>query len=726
MDLRTARGFDEHVIAGRRRPASVVLAVKAGTQVRVILLTGLVLLAVAVLTTLSRSPPVVASTNSVAPQAVVAKTHGDSALCQAGERLPAGTDAIRLWVNTNISPSVQAVVTSGSRVVARGVQQPGRLTTVIAVPIAPLSHQVADATVCFRFGPAVEPVLLVGGRAPRPGIGRTPMKIRVEYLRPGSVTWWASALAVARRIGLGRAPSGTWVALVPAVLMAIATFLVARLVSQQLAVPPVRPRGSSRARGVPAPALVCAGIACLSSVSWSIVTPPFQVPDEPSHFAYVQQLAEAGSLPSSSEANFSEEEQVALNDLHHLEVRFNPAIGTIANSAQQRRLGRDLAAPLARRGPGDAGVATSEPPLYYAAETIPYLLGSSGTLLDRLALMRLLSALLAGLTALFVFLFLREALRRAPWAWTVGALAVALAPLVGFVAGAVTPDAMLCALSAALFYCLARGFRRGLTRRLAIAIGLTLALGLLTKLNFLGLIPGAAAALIILAHRAARISKRVGYQSLALALAISAAPVWVYAALNLLADHPLFGLLSTGLEKTARHGSLTEEISYIWQFYLPHLPGMARDFPGILTTRQIWFDRLVGMYGWQDTYFPNWVCDAALIPAGAIAALCARTLFARRASLRVRAAELLCYALIACGVLTLVGADAYLSFPASGGGYAEPRYLLPLAALGAAVLALAARGGGRRWGPVAGAGIVLLILAHDIFSQLLVVGRYYG
>ncbi len=44
----------------------------------------------------------------------------------------------------------------------------------------------------------------------------------------------------------------------------------------------------------------------------------------------------------------------------------------------------------------------------------------------------------------------------------------------------------------------------------------------------------------------------------------------------------------------------------------------------------------------------------------------------------------------------------------------------------AAALALAARGAGRRWGPAVGAVIVVLFLAHDIFSQLLVLGRYYG
>ena len=53
---------------------------------------------------------------------------------------------------------------------------------------------------------------------------------------------------------------------------------------------------------------------------------------------------------------------------------------------------------------------------------------------------------------------------------------------------------------------------------------------------------------------------------------------------------------------------------------------------------------------------------------------------------------------------------------------------LPAAAapLAAALLALAARGAGKRWGPAVGALIVVLFLAHDVFSQLLVVSRFYG
>ncbi len=76
------------------------------------------------------------------------------------------------------------------------------------------------------------------------------------------------------------------------------------------------------------------------------------------------------------------------------------------------------------------------------------------------------------------------------------------------------------------------------------------------------------------------------------------------------------------------------------------------------------------------------------------------------------------------GLLILIGADDYAhKIP---GEYAEPRYVLPMLALWGAALALAARGAGRRWGPIAGVAIISLMLAHDIFSQLLVISRYYG
>jgi hypothetical protein len=130
--------------------------------------------------------------------------------------------------------------------------------------------------------------------------------------------------------------------------------------------------------------------------------------------------------------------------------------------------------------------------------------------------------------------------------------------------------------------------------------------------------------------------------------------------------------------------------------------------------------------GGGDTTFPGWVYDAALVPAALIAALCVGALVAGRIALRARLGELLTYAAIGVGLMTLIGADSYLVFPRHAAEYGQARYLLPLLPLLGAVLALAARGGGRRWGPTVGASILALFLAHDIFSQLQAIARYYG
>ena len=252
---------------------------------------------------------------------------------------------------------------------------------------------------------------------------------------------------------------------------------------------------------IPRTGWICVAVACLNAVCWSLISPPFQITDEPSHFAYVQHLATTGSLPTSNEEKFSASEIEALIGLKYLQVRGLPQNHTIANAAGQAQLERALSTP-ASSASQDAGVATEQPPLYYALETIPYSLG--GTVLTRLALMRLLSSLMAGVTALFTFLFLRETLPGVRWAWTVGGLGVALFPLLGFMSGAVNPDAMLYAVSAALFFVLARAFRLGLTPGRAAAIGAVIAVGVLTKLNFIGLLPGAALALAILTRREAR------------------------------------------------------------------------------------------------------------------------------------------------------------------------------------------------------------------------------
>jgi 4-amino-4-deoxy-L-arabinose transferase-like glycosyltransferase len=466
-------------------------------------------------------------------------------------------------------------------------------------------------------------------------------------------------------------------------------------------------------------------VACLNAVCWSFITPPFQVPDEPDHYAYVEQLALTGELPSSEASeNYPADEALTLRDLGTYRVRLQPENPAVYSHEEEQRIAQDLA--LARSAPvnatGTGGVAAGEPPLYYALELIPYELG--GTVLDRIQLMRLMSAVLAGLTALCVFLFIREVLPREPWAWSVGGIAVALTPMLGFMSGGVTPEAMLYAVSAATFFCLARTFRRGLTPRRAVAIAAVVAIGLFTKLNFVGFLPAIALGMVVLVKRLRGRSRVMVYRTLSVAFIVIVA-LAVAAVTSGAISHTQIGSPGASFHNVVGHGSLLGRVNYVWQFFLPRLPGTPNDFPGIFTTRQIWFNGLVGLFGWLDTTFPNWVYDAALIPATTMALLLIAALIADRGALRERAGELLTYVLMACGLLILIGSASYVGFPEIGGAYAESRYLLPLLALMGAAVALAARGAGR-WGPTVGVLILVLFLAHDIFSQLQVIARYYG
>jgi 4-amino-4-deoxy-L-arabinose transferase-like glycosyltransferase len=477
-------------------------------------------------------------------------------------------------------------------------------------------------------------------------------------------------------------------------------------------------------RGIPRAAWICALVALLNATCWSFITPPFQGADEDSHFAYTQYLAQSGRLPPSNSTQYASEELIAYRDLNAFEVTRNPAIGTISSKSQQRRLERDLSLPYSRKDSRGAHEAAAEPPLYYALEVIPYWLGSGASLLVRLQLMRLLGALMTAISVLLVYLFLREALPRHRWAWAVGGLGAAFSPLLGFIGGSVNPDVLLITVTCALFYFAARAFRRDLSPEMSIGIGTLTAVGLLTKLNFIGLLPGVTLGLVLLSLRPRATSGRRAGAVFGLTAVIASSPITVPLVLGERSSHSGTDGVSRSASILGGHGVLGE-LSYIWQAYFPKLPGMSSDFPGISTTFQIWFRGFIGKYNWLETQFPAWAYKLALIPVVWILVLCGRELYRSRTALRSRRIETIVYATLAAGVMAMVAASSYSVFPGRFGFYMEPRYFAPMLALGALVLALAARGAGR-WAPAAGSLIVSLSFAHDIFSQLLVVSRYYG
>jgi hypothetical protein len=197
-------------------------------SVKVVLAVGLALTVIVAVAVLSRAPLTVAGTNSVPARSEVELEHGDVGSCQPAGALPSGTSAVRLGLEGRaVGPLVRVRVLSGSRILTEGRRVAGwGSAPTVTVPVKALTRALTGARVCVTVGPMVEPLRVHGMPVrPRPaGASKLQaMAIRMEYLRPGPKSWWSLASAVADHMGMGRAPSGSWVGyLVLALMVAVA------------------------------------------------------------------------------------------------------------------------------------------------------------------------------------------------------------------------------------------------------------------------------------------------------------------------------------------------------------------------------------------------------------------------------------------------------------------------------------------------------------------------
>lgn len=475
--------------------------------------------------------------------------------------------------------------------------------------------------------------------------------------------------------------------------------------------------------------VLCALLAGLVLLAWSIVTPPFQVPDEPTHLAYVAKLAQTARPPEAgTRPPLSADLQRALDA-----SRFAQVIGNAQSRPPQpgpgEQLLRDtLDQPLPRDDGGGPSSASSQPPLAYALGAIPYRLVRSGggDVLDALQAVRLLSVLWSVLTVLFVFAFVRALLPGTALAAPAGALAVAFQPTFGFIGSGVTPDALLFCVCAALLALLARAFRFGLTTRRAVALGLLVVAGLLTKLTFLGLLPGVALGALFLLGRVPR-ERLVRTAGAGLAAVVAPLAVYVAATRAGWGRTPLIGAGVAQVEPgNGRHATWRGTLSYLVQFYVPRPPFLQDLHPDRYPAYDVWFRQLVGRYGWLDYGFPGWVTRVAALVWVAVAALVVRALVVARAALRGRGAELATYLAMLAGLAVVIAIPAYEYLVSKGSLFEQVRYLFPLLALYGGVVGLAVRGAGPRWGGAAAVAIVGLAAIHTGAALLLTVGRYYG
>jgi len=198
------------------------------------------------------SPPGV---RAVGPEGatVLAQTAESPSICQPGEMLPSGVSAIRLSIWGFFGARIHLVAYEGSHLLTEGRRGANWTSDSVTVPVRPLQQAHSNVDICFAIGPNSEPLLILGAKTDTKNVAvvasngtppsrvmtasgtqQLPGRVAIEYVAPGKVSWWSQVLTVARHMGLGRAYTGTWIALLVAVLMAAVGVLSVRLALKEI------------------------------------------------------------------------------------------------------------------------------------------------------------------------------------------------------------------------------------------------------------------------------------------------------------------------------------------------------------------------------------------------------------------------------------------------------------------------------------------------------------
>jgi hypothetical protein len=201
-----------------------------GYQVVITAAVGFVLITAALIGILVQAPDELKSSNSITVAQELSLFNRHTTVCQANERLPASTAALRMSLISYIGPAVSVTVSHEGQIVATGHHAAGWVSSSLTLPLRPQVATPIDVKICLTRDSGSLIVGLLGNvsRSAFPATinGRPlPGRMRTEYLSRGHRSWLSLAKHIARRLGLGHSPSGTWIVLPLAALMAIAATL---------------------------------------------------------------------------------------------------------------------------------------------------------------------------------------------------------------------------------------------------------------------------------------------------------------------------------------------------------------------------------------------------------------------------------------------------------------------------------------------------------------------
>ena len=487
---------------------------------------------------------------------------------------------------------------------------------------------------------------------------------------------------------------------------------------------PSRPAEAPRSRRPPVSLVALMVVAFLLALCWTLATPAFQAPDEQSHFAYTQLLGEKLELPGEpAKPIYSAEHIRAAAAVNADQVAGQPLTPPEWSESAERRWRRVTG----RDASGDGGgthSASSYPPLSYLWQSIGYRLFASGDFFDKLFGARLFSALWLPITVLATWLLAGELLGRRRQLQLAAAAVPALLPMPAFISGSVSPDGMLYAIWTLALWLGVRSLKRGLPLGSTAAFCALVGLACVTKSVSYALLPPA---LLVLgwglwrrrSEPLPRLALVAGGGLAALALTLG---TWVVIARS--SDHTAAANVSAGVG-AASGTNVRQLLSYVWQYYLPRLPGQDRSVAADIgyPAYRVWIVLGWGAFGWLEVKFADAVYRvlALFTAAVGVGALVAMWRARRRIDLAVLAFLVLTTLCLLAG---LHWSDYHVL--AAGNRFMQGRYIFPLVGLMGCALAAAASLLPVRWrGPAIGATLGGLFVFH-VLSLGLVLERFYA
>ena len=498
--------------------------------------------------------------------------------------------------------------------------------------------------------------------------------------------------------------------------------------------------GAGRRRP-PTPLLALLGLVAVLTTTWAVIVPPWQTPDEPAHFSYVQTLGELHRLPGGDGAAVSSALSRSTDVTDQVQVVFD----NLAKPDWSRVREDDYQAAepeLSKLDGGGVNEASGYPPLYYAAEAIPYLAAKDASVFTQLSLVRITSGLWLLVTVTAAWLLAGELFDRRRLPQLVAAATVGLWPMMTFISASTNPDALIIALWTLALWMGVKVLKRGLTPIRGLVLGGVVGAALITKISTFVLVPPVLGVLALGAWRARRRAGAGGtgraLLAAGLAVAALALPLAVWTVATASSGRAAYSQAGD-ISSNAGAGSgfnVRQFASYLWQFYLPRLGSMTpiNHQATVISGKpaiNLWLGTGAGVFGWVNVWFPKgvywlvgllWLAVAALFAAAS--ARWWRATAGRERIARLAPAAFL--AAVAGLTLAALHYTDYTFFIAGQGLFMQGRYLLPLGGVVAAVVGWALMAvPARRRGIVAGAWVGAL-LVFQIASLGLVLGRWYA